>query len=199
MKLGTFIFFKKGGTSTCNNINIHSDHKFVTEANIRTAACYGEEHLSSFLRQIYISVSPVRRSPCIKILKKKQEFKERSRIMSHFSPRILFILKSVTIMSVIFPEINGNLCSSVMSVYDWRFWMSGIGTWVVGRVVPDVQKPSKQSSKKFLLGDDGFTILQIIGNHSHRRIPEVFPPKQNRSENFSFRILCSPRLFDILI
>jgi len=114
--------------------------------------------------------------------------------MSDFSPRILFILQSVTIMNVIFSEIKGKLCTSVMLVYDWRFWISGIRRGVGGRVVPDVQKPSEQSSKKLLLGDDDFKILRIIGNHSQRRNPQDFHPQKNSCEKFTYYILCSPWL-----
>jgi hypothetical protein len=38
--------------------------------------------------------------------------------MSFISLRILLILKSVTIMNVIFSELKGKLYTSVMSVYD---------------------------------------------------------------------------------
>jgi len=55
--------------------------------------------------------------------------------MSYFSPRILFILKSVTIMNVIFSEIEGKLCTSViMSTTDdydcLEYEAESVGEWL---------------------------------------------------------------------
>jgi hypothetical protein len=141
-------------------------------------------------------------SPCyqsegtiIKILKRKAGIQ---RTFSNYVRFFTLILKSVTIMNVIFSKIEGKLCilwcrpATDDSEY-LEYQAEPAGEWFqTFRSLPSSQARNfcleMMASRFFWLS---VTIHSVASQMN-------FIPQKNRCENFSFRILCSPRLYDII-